>query len=63
MAHLNGEPRDCPLDERHALENDLVRQGKESQRNRIDRTSDERPYVGGLLPGGEEYCPYEYLYR
>ena len=63
MAHLNGEPRKCPLDERHALENELIRIGNENKQNEIDRTTNERPYVGGLLPDGTEYCPYEYLYE
>ena len=63
MAHLNGEPRKCPLDERHALENELIRIGNENKQNEIDRTTNERPYVGGLLPDGTKYCPYEYLYE
>ena len=63
MAHLNGEPRDCPLQERHALENELINIGKKAKKETIDRSTEERPFVGGILPDGSAFCPYEYLYE
>ena len=59
MASLYNEPRDCPRDERHQLENDLITFGQEINQ----RDPDYRPDVGGILPGGELYDPWVFLHE
>ena len=59
MASLNGEPRNCPPKERQQIENDLIRFAERLQQ----QGSSHRPEVGGILPGGELYDPYDFLYE
>ena len=57
MASLNGEPRNCPRSERHAIEQNLIRFGEELN----SRPDDYKPEVGGIFPDGSLYCPWTFL--
>ena len=57
MASLNGEPRNCPKSERHAIEKELIAEGERLN----SRDPDFRPDVGGILPDGTLYDPWTFL--